>query len=114
MANPARDLSGILTGSGYTAYIDKCRKDDVEAYDALCEAAETVYRGIIRAGGGAAWAMGFDTKVIARRIKRAMMHSADLHLESAKALGTAAAIYNATLGSPPSARTDSRTFDPSK
>lgn len=114
MANPARDLGGILTGSGFTAYIDKCRKDDVEAYDALCEAAETVYRGIVRAGGGATWAMGMDTRVIARRIRRAIMHSADLHLESAKALGVSAAIYNATLGSPPSTRSDARTFDPSR
>lgn len=114
MANVARDLSGILTGTGFIAYLDKCRKDAVDAYDALCEAAEVVYRGVIRAGGGAVWAMGIDTRVVARRMRRAMRHAADLHLEAAKAEATAAAIYHATLGAPVTARVDAQTFNPAR
>lgn len=113
MANPARSLDGILTGSGFLAYLDACRKDDMEAYDALHQAAQVVYQGVRRAGGGAAWAMGMDVRVIARRLRRAIQHQADLHLEAAKAAGTAAAIYNATLGAPVATRADARAFNPS-
>jgi hypothetical protein len=113
MPNPARNLSNVLKGSGFINYLNGCRKDDMEAYDALHEAAQTVYQGIVRAGGGAGWAMGLDVRIIARRIRRAIQHAADLHLEAARAHGTAAGIYNATLGAPAADRADAtKTFDP--
>lgn len=112
MPNPARNLGDILKGSGFINFLNACRKDDMEAYDALHEAAQTVHQGIIRAGGGAAWAMGLDVRIVARRIRRAIQHAGDLHLEAAKAHGTAAAIYNATLGAPATGRRDAKTFDP--
>lgn len=114
MANAARNLDGILTGSGFIDYLDLCRKDAMEAYDALHEASQLVYHGIRRAGHGAPWAMGLDTRVVARRIRRALQHAADMHLEAAKAESVAASTYHATVGTAVTGRPDSSAFDPTK
>lgn len=112
--NPATDLSDILTGSGLRKYLEACRKDDMEAYDALMEAAAQLRTAIVRAGGGNKMLFGADVRVIARKITRPIRHAAELHLQAAKANGTAWAVYMQTLGAPAPGGPKGRVFDPTK
>jgi hypothetical protein len=113
MAQPATNTAGVLTGSGFIKYLEGCRRHEMEAYDAIHAAAGEVAAGIRRAGGRK-WAVGIDTRLLARRLTRPMRHAADLHLEAAKALNVAAMIFNASLAPQTGSRGKQKVFDASK
>jgi hypothetical protein len=96
VAHPAQQMNKLMTGSGLLAYLEAVRRNELEAYDALMEAAQIVRVGI-RRSGGRGWALGLDVRLLARRITRPIEHAADLHMEAAKALATSALIFRQTL-----------------
>lgn len=109
---PAKDMSGVLTGTGFLAYLEAQRRHEMEQYDALHEAAVRVRRGIIRYAKGRQGMMGIDVRIAARKITRPMHHAADMHLQAAKALSMTAQTYLGTLGVP--AKAAPRSFDPTR
>jgi hypothetical protein len=113
--HPAQDMGDILTGTGFLAYLEKVRKNEMEAYDALMEAAHLLRVAIRRSSPGRAWAFGVDNRVIARKITRPIVYMADCHLEAAKAAGVSAAIFRGSLAGPTSgSMAGGKSFDPNK
>lgn len=110
--NPANDFSGILTATGFTAYIEKCRRHQMAQRDALLEAAAVLRRGIEKTGK---WYLGgLDAKWAARKITRPIRHAAYLHEEAAKALSSSHAVYLGTFGSAAKMKKDAASFDPTR
>jgi hypothetical protein len=114
MPQPAQEQADIYTGKGWLAYLERCRKHDMEAYDALHSAAAEIQASIRRAGGRAWWTMGVDARVLARRMTRPVRHAADLHLESAKSYKTAARIFKESLSPSSAKQAGHKQFDPTK
>lgn len=110
--HPATDMSGMLSGTGLTAYLHKCAKHEVGAHDAYHEAAALLRRGIEKSGKK--WLMGMDVKWKAYQITRPLRHMADLHLESAKAAYVCLALYRGAFAEAARQRSGAGEFDPTK
>jgi len=110
---PYDKLDGLLTGSGLHDYLNAVRAADMKAYDAQTEAAVQLERAIRRAGNGKMWAAGVDLRFVASRVARPLKHAGALHLEAAKAAGTAWAVYSGSLTAQ-GGKVHSGVFDPTK
>lgn len=107
---PASDYTGILTGTGYTSYVERNRRHLMQQADALRDAAAALRDGIRE--GGKRYFVGIDVKWQTRKICKPMEHAAECLEQAAKAMGASQQGYREVFGSV--VRTAAKVFDPTK
>jgi hypothetical protein len=96
--HPAQDIPDPLTVSAWFKYLEVIRGHLVTGYDALQEAEGIIRDGVLRSGiEGHAAMLGFDVRLLARKVSRPIGHAGDLHLEAAKSLRTSEMLLRGAL-----------------
>jgi hypothetical protein len=113
MASAASETSEIHTLSGFTKYVDRVCKEDMEEYDAAHVAAEMMKRLIRNAGGHRA--LNIDAKLLAGRVARQMHYAAERQLDAARAMRAAHAILMGAYSAKAAEKKPTeKAFDPTK
>lgn len=110
-AHPALDISGLDTGSGVLDYFAKNRRHAVTGSDGVREAAQLIYRGIIKSSN---WPGGIDKMITARRVRKAILQAAAAEEEAGKSFAAARTLWLQAIGDPKSMRVRTQGIDPTK
>jgi hypothetical protein len=79
--HPAEAQDEILKGTGLLQWLEGIRAHAVIGHDAIVVGADTVHLGIRKASK---WPFGVDRLVVARRMRKLILHLAELQMEEAR------------------------------
>jgi hypothetical protein len=91
-----------LAVDDWFGYLELLRSYLMSGHDALMEV-EALIEDAVRHTDSLerhAWALGFDLRILARKVGRPIGHAGTLHLEAAKALRTSEMVLRGALPSP--------------
>lgn len=108
--HPAARNGNVLTGSGFTSWIQACIQFEMRAAGAYYETAYVVRRAIMRSGRK--YLRGLDVVMTAKRITRPLVVAGDNHMAAAKALNVALAMHHQAFAGAREAKTGG--YNPTK
>jgi len=109
--HPGLDITNLHTGSGVLTYLATCRRHSVTGSDGVREAAQLIYRGIMKSSR---WPGGVDKIVTARRVRKSLLQAAAAEEEAAKAFAATRTLWLQAIGDPSSMQIRTQGIDPTK
>lgn len=104
MSHPAQDMPDFrdLAVDDWFKFLERLRSHLTSGHDAFMEV-EALIEDAVRHTDSLerhAWTLGFDLRLLARKVARPVGHAGVLHLEAAKALRTSEMVLRGALPSP--------------